>query len=81
MDIRKLAINNSWKVVKTFKKILLDQLTRLDTFNNAILYLPGPGVSNNAVQDFFRPDSSSSTPKSLLGNNARLNNSQKKKTT
>ena len=94
IDIRRLAINNSQRVVETFKVILSDPSTGPKAFNDAVSDLLGPEASNNAVQDLpgleaFNnaipdlpgPDSSSSTLKSLFGNNARLSNSQKKKAT
>lgn len=80
INIRRLAMNNSQKVVKALTKILSDLLTGLEASNNAILDLSRPETSNNAVSDLFEPDSSSSTPKSLLGNNAKLSNNQKKTT-
>lgn len=94
MDIRKLAINYSRRIVGALKEILSDPSTRLGDFNdaipdllrlkasnNAILDLPRPKASNNAVLDLSRSDSSSFTSKSIFGNNTRLSNSQKKKTT
>lgn len=81
IDIRKLTINNSQKIVKKFKKILSDVLTGFEAFNDTISNFSRPETSNNAIPDLPRPDSSSSTPKNLLGNNARLSNSQKKKAT
>lgn len=51
MNIKKLAISNSRRIVGVFKKILSNLSTRPDTFNNAILDFPKSKVSNNAVSD------------------------------
>lgn len=59
----------------------MDLSTGLETFNNVVLDLPGPEASNNAVLDLSKPDFFSSTLKNLLGTNAKLSNSQKKKAT
>ena len=75
IDIRKLVINNNQSVVGAFKKILLDPSTGPEAFDPLIVF----ETSKNAVPDFSRPESFSSTPKGLFGINARLSNSQKRK--
>lgn len=94
MDIRRLAINNSQKVVGAFKEIVLDTPTGAEASNNAVSDFPGPKASNNIVSDLPKPeafnnavsdlpglDSSSATPKRLYNTNTRLSNNQKKKAT
>ena len=79
MDIKELVINNSQRVIRAFKDILWDPPTRLEAFNNVFLDFHKFEAFNNAIPDLLGPNSSISTPKSLPGNNRRLNNSQKKK--
>ena len=76
MDIRRLAINNSRGMVGAFKEILSDPSTGPEASDPPIV----PETSKNAAPDLHGPGSSSSTPKGILGTNARLGNSQKKKT-
>ena len=80
MNIRRLAIINSRKVVGAFKEILSDPPTGPKTLNT-VPDLPGPVVSNNAIPNIPGPEPTISPPNGLLGTNARLSNSQKKKTT
>lgn len=74
MDIRRLAIINSRRVVGAFKEILSDPSTGPEASNTIPEFL-GPEASNNAVPDIPGPEPTSSTPKGLLGTNARLSNS------
>lgn len=79
MDIGRLVISNSWKVIEAFKEILSNPPTGPEASHDVIPDLSGPEASNNAIPDLSGSDFSSSTPKSLLGKNAKLSNSQKKK--
>lgn len=75
IDIKRLAISNSWKIVETFKKTLSNVPTRPKTFNNAILDFPRSETFYNAILDFSRPNSSSFISKDSFNNNARFSNS------
>lgn len=69
LDIRKLAINYSWKEVGAFKKILSNPPTDPEALN-AVLYL-----SNSTLPDIPRPEPTSLILKDFFGTNAKLNNS------
>lgn len=75
MDIRRLAINNSQKVVGIFKEILSDPSTSSETLN-AVLDLFEP-----IIPDIPRPEPTNLTSKGLFSTNTRRNKSQKRKTT
>lgn len=81
MDIRRLIISNSQKVVWASKKLLSDRPIGLEASNDTVPDFLRPETSNNAVPDLLRSDSSSSTPKSLFSASVKFSNSQKKKTT
>ncbi len=77
MDIRRLIINNGWGIIRVFKKILLNPPTSPKAFDLPTI----PKAFKNTVLDLYSLESSSSIPKKLLGINARLGNSKKKKAT
>lgn len=81
MDIKRLVISNSQKIVGAFKKILSNPLIDLEASNNVVPNFPRPNAFNNAISDLFGPKSSSSIPKRFFHTNAKLSNSQKKKAT
>lgn len=81
MDIKRLAISNSQKRVRAFKKILSNPLIDLEASTNVVPNFPRPNAFNNTVSNLFGPKSSSSTPKGFFHTNAKLGNSQKKKAT
>lgn len=73
MDIRRLAMNNNWRVVRAFQKILFDLSIGLETLN-IILNLFDLTVSN-----ISKPELTSPILKGLFSTNAKLSNSQKRK--